>query len=120
LAVQTAVAGQQHRLQFQPAAAPAMPTLSSQATGDEWLLLSRRIGQQPAWYVAARAQRQSTLACTLTVHVDRPGLADASGRVVAIEYGGQRETAVTDTSGTATFGDVPIAALATLVLTIDE
>jgi hypothetical protein len=120
LEVRTAVSAHKHHLQFQPAPALAIPTLSSQATGDEWVLLSRPIGQPQPWHVAARARRYSALVCTLTVHVDRPGLADASERRVAIEYGGQMVTAVTDTNGTATFIGVPIAALATLVITFNE
>ncbi len=119
LAVQTAVSEQGHQLQLQPAPVSAVPVLSSSERGKEWPLLSRRVGYPVSWHVAARARRQSATACTLTVQADRPGLADAGGRLITITYGERMVTAVTDANGAATFVNVPIAALPTLLLTID-
>lgn len=118
--VQTAVSPQGHRLQLQPAPGTAVPVLSSAEAGDEWHLLSRRVGQPIAWHVSMRAARRSATGCALIVHVDRPGLANAGGRKVAIVYGGRQETAVTDAHGTVAFPLVPIAALPTLQVTIDN
>jgi hypothetical protein len=119
LAVQTAVTPQGHQLQLQPTAVSAMPLLSSVETGTEWHLLSRRVGYPVSWHVSARAVYETTTACTLQVQADRPGLADASGRMITIVYGERRVTAVTDVNGIATFPPIPIAALPTLLIAID-
>jgi hypothetical protein len=120
LQTETTTATQGYRLNFQPALAPAIPTLSSGVVGEEWELFSRRVGQMPPLHVDVRARRQTDLACRLIVHVDRPGLVSAAGRQVTVQFAGESVTQVTDDNGNVTFSDVPIAALAELVLTIAE
>jgi hypothetical protein len=117
--VKTAVATQGYQLQLQPALKTAVSILSSAEKGREWRLLSRRVGHPVSWQVSARVLAQSATAGTLKIQADRPGLADASGRLITISYGERSVTAVTDATGTATFADVPIAALPILMVTID-
>lgn len=117
--VKTAVSAQGYQLQLQPALKTAVPVLSSAEKGEEWRLLSRRIGHPVSWQVSARVLSQSATAGTLQIQADRPGLADASGRPITITYGERSITAVTDATGTATFTEVPIAALPILLVTID-
>ncbi|MCA9950127.1 MAG: hypothetical protein KDE48_10805 [Anaerolineales bacterium] len=120
LDVQTAAAESGQRLQLRPGRTALIPTLSSRESGDEWQVLSRRVGQLMPLHVDARARRSSPLACTLTVRTDRPGLVDPAGRRVQIRYGDVQVTAVTDAQGVAAFVNIPIAALAVLDLMIEE
>lgn len=118
--VKTDVSAQYCHLQFTPAASPAMPVLSSGESGEDWSLLSRRVGRHPVtWHISARAQRESATACTLRVQADRPGLVDAAGRRITIMYGLETKMAVTDANGVAAFPHIPIAALTHLRMTID-
>lgn len=118
LEVKTAVSRQGYQLQFEPAPALAISVLSSGEAGSEWLLMARRVGQ-PAWHVSARAQRETATTCTLLVQADRPGLTDASGRPITIEYGSETKTAVTNSNGEAIFTDIPVAALPALRMTLN-
>lgn len=120
LQTEITTAAQGYSLNFQPALAPAVPTLSSGVVGEEWELFSRRVGQMPPLHVDVRAQRQTDLACRLIVQVDRPGLVSAAGRQVTVQFAEESVTQVTDYNGNVTFSDIPIAALAGLVLTIAE
>lgn len=117
--VKTDVSAQYCQLQLTPAAPPAIPVLSSEETGTDWSLLSRRVGYPVTWHISARAQRESATACTLQVQADRPGLVDAAGRTITIAYGPETKTAVSDANGVASFPHVPIAALTRLRVTID-
>jgi len=117
--VKTAVAALGYQLQLRPAMRTAVPVLSSAEKGQEWLLLSRRVGHPVSWQVSARVLAQSATAGTLKIQADRPGLTDASGRQITITYGERSVTAVTDATGTAKFADVPIAALPILLVTIN-
>ena len=120
LQTETTSSAQGYSLNFQPAQAPAIPILGGHTVGDKWELFSRRVGKMPPLHVDVRAQRQTDLACSLTVHVDRPGLVSAAGRRITVVYGEVTATKATDDNGDVTFEEVPIAALAGLVLSIDE
>jgi hypothetical protein len=118
LEVKTAVSTHGYQLQFEPAPPIAIPVLSSGEGGSEWHLLARRIGQ-PAWHLSVRARRETATTCTLLVQADRPGLTNASGRAITIEYGTETKTAVTNSNGEATFPHIPIFALPALQMIIN-
>lgn len=99
-------------LRLQPAAPRAVPILAAEeAPDDEWLIARTRQGTPLPLNLTLRARRLTPLACRLEIRLDRPGLADASGREVRLTYAGQTLTAFTDTSGVAAFEPLPIAAL---------
>jgi hypothetical protein len=118
LEVKTAVSAHGYRLQFEPAPPIAIPVLSSGEAGTEWHLLARRIGQ-PVWHLSVRARRETATTCTLLVQADRPGLIDAAGRLITIEYGKKATTAMTNDNGEATFPHIPIFALPALQMIIN-
>ncbi len=108
--VKTAVSNLGHRLQFQPA--PQLkPTLSGSQVGDVWDISNRRVGRPLPLTVVIKAEKTSDLACTLHVRIDRPGLIQADGRQVILQFGTITHTMQTDPNGTALFTEIPIAAL---------
>lgn len=120
LQTETTQADQGYILNFQPALAPAIPILGGDVAGKKRELFSRRVGQMTPLQVDVQAQRQTELACVLAIRVDRPGLATAAGRQITVIYGARSDTKITDDNGVAMFNEVPVAALASLVLNIDE
>jgi hypothetical protein len=116
--VQATTTATGHRLQLQPGLAPSIPILESEVGGEEWLLLAHPVGSVTPLFVEARVRRQSELAGTLQVRVDRPSTASPAGRVVQVQIAGQTVTAVTDDLGIAQFSDIPIAVLPELEIFI--
>lgn len=94
----------------------SIPVMSGAETGEQRVLFSQRVGHPLPQNVTIQVKRSSLLACTLLVQRIAPGLPNASGQAVRVDYGTVRQTAVTDHTGTAYFHDIPISALPTLTI----
>lgn len=119
VSVQSAALAGWHRLQLM-----LLPPRPQAVLGGEeeavWLLFRQRLGQPLPVNVQARAERSGPLSCRLIVQVDRPGQPDASQRRVRLVLGARTLTAQTDALGEARFESVPIAALSTLAIDVEE
>lgn len=98
-------------LQLHPLPEATAPTLSGHETGREWQIFRQHIGQPLPLNITAWAERQSPLACSLSIQIDRPGLQDVAGRSVQLKYGDQTWVVETDQAGIARFESVPVAAV---------
>lgn len=112
-----------YHLRLQPLPAKSVPLLSTRQVGAQREVVATRTPGPLGLNLVIVTQALDALRCQLLVSVDRPGLSQASGRVVELRYGGavgdiMERTAVTDERGIAEFDEVPIAALPHLSVTI--
>lgn len=105
-------------LQFNLATQPAITTLEGNEIGNHWTLISLPIKSTIPLKIKIQAKRISSFACELSVQIDRPGLQDASGRVVQVEYQQHILLAETNSMGIACLGPIPIGAIPTLEVRI--
>lgn len=117
--VKTELSGRWSTIHLQLTSPPAIATLNAGQTGNKKRLFSQRVGYPIPFTINGQVEKISPFACQLQVRIDRPGIEELSGRSVEIRYGQAQHQNLTDLTGTAHFGPIPIAALPYLVVRID-
>ena len=107
-------------LQLRPLPEATTPTLSGGETGKKWQIFRQHVGRPLPLNITAWAERESPLACSIFIQIDRPGLKEVDGRVVKLKYGDQTRTEETDHAGIVRFESVPVTVVPNIEILVQS